>query len=174
MKHFLLVVALSSLIFVTNALRAADGFEAVHCGSDVAKALLGRTMTNERIVTLEDRHKDLGLKDLGGSEISEGFTMTSWLICADEYVILEERNVVRDVLKFPKHSKEMPEFVGPCQSNGHDTGEAIGVLKNEYGVQMLSVTAAWKVDQKRKKFVKLATEGLRCSRDNIVTADGGR
>jgi len=32
---------------------------------------------------------------------------------------------------------------------------------------------AWKIDDKQMKFVKLETEGLRCSRDGIITADGG-
>jgi len=48
------------------------------------------------------------------------------------------------------------------------------VLKNENGVEMLSAVSAWKIDEKQVKFVKLQTEGLRCSRDGISTADGGR
>lgn len=168
---FILVVPL----FCWSGACDADGFDSVHCGSDVRKALLGRTMTNERVVVIEERHKDLGLKDLGGSEISDRLNMTSWQICGDEYVVLEERNVVRDVLKFPKHSKESPEFIGLCQLNGHDVpGEAIGVLKNEENAKMLPVTIAWRVDEKQKKFVKLRTDGMSCSRDNIITADGGR
>jgi hypothetical protein len=153
----------------------ADGFDSVHCGADVRKALLGRTMTNERVVVIEERHKDLGLKDLGGSEISDRLSMTSWQICGDEYVLLEENDVVRDVLKFPKHSKESPEFIGLCQLDGrHVPGEAIGVLKNEEGAKTLPVTIAWKIDQKQKKFVKNEIEGLRSPRENIITADGGR
>jgi hypothetical protein len=162
-------------LFCWSGTCQADGFDSVHCGSDVRKALLGRTMTNERVVVIEERHKNLGLKDLGGSEISDRLSMTSWQICGDEYVLLEERNVVRDVLKFPKHSKESPEFIGLCQLNGHDVpGEAIGVLKNEDGAKTLPVAIAWKVDEKQKKFVKLETEGLRCPRESIITADGGR
>jgi len=81
---------------------------------------------------------------------------------------------VRDVLKFPKHSKESPEFFGSCQLNGHDlAGTAIGVLKNEHGVAILPAVAAWKIDDKQMKFVQLQPEGLRCSRDGIITADGG-
>jgi hypothetical protein len=38
---------------------------------------------------------------------------------------------------------------------------------------MLPVVIAWKIDDKQNKFVKLQTEGLRCSRDGIITADGG-
>ena len=81
---------------------------------------------------------------------------------------------MRDVLKFPKHSKESPAFIGSRQLNGHDVaGTAIGVLKNENGVESLPAVSAWKIDDKQMKFVQLQTQGLRCSRDGIITADGG-
>ena len=51
------------LLFCGSSICDADGFDSVRCGSDVGKALLGRTMSNERIVVIEERHKDLGLKD---------------------------------------------------------------------------------------------------------------
>jgi hypothetical protein len=38
----------------------------------------------------------------------------------------------------------------------HDT--AIGVLKNEEGVEILPATIAWKIDDKQMKFVTLPTE----------------
>ena len=162
-------------LFCGSSICAADGFDSVRCGSDVRKALLGRKMSNERIVVLQERHKDLGLKDLGGTEISDRIFLISWQICGEEYVLLEDqKNVVRDVLKFPKHSKDSPEFIGSCQLNGHDLpGTAIGVLKDEAGAELLPATTAWKIDDKQVKFVKLQTEGLRCSRDGINTSDGG-
>ncbi len=86
----------------------------------------------------------------------------------------EEKDTVRDVLKFPKHSKQSPQFLGSCQLNGDDLpGTAIGVLKNDDGVETLPAVAAWKIDDKQMKFVQIQTEGLRCSRDGIITADGG-
>jgi hypothetical protein len=98
----------------------------------------------------------------------------SWQICGDEYALLEDKGVVRDVLKFPKHSKDSPQFIGSCQLNGRDVpGTIIGVLKNEAGVEMLPAVFAWKIDDEQTKFVELQTEGLRCSRDGIITADGG-
>jgi hypothetical protein len=131
-------------------------------------------MSNEKIVAIEERHKDLGLKDLGAQEISDRLFLISWRICGDEYVLLENKDVVRDVLKFPKHSKDSPQFIGSCQSNGQNVpGTAIGVLKNEHGVETLPAVTAWKIDDKQMKFVELQTEGLRCSRDGIITADGG-
>jgi hypothetical protein len=160
-------------LFCGSSICNADGFDSVRCGSDVRKALLGRRMSNERIVVLEERHKDLGLKDLGAQEISDRLSIIWWRICGEEYVVLDD-GVVRDVLKFPKHSKDSPEFFGSCQLNGNDLpGTAIGVLKNESGVEMLPAVTAWKIDEKQKKFVELKTEGLRCSRDGISTADGG-
>jgi hypothetical protein len=38
---------------------------------------------------------------------------------------------------------------------------------------MLPAVIAWKIDEKQVKFVKLDVEGLRCSRDGLITADGG-
>jgi hypothetical protein len=168
---FMLVLPL----FCISSIYGADGFESVRCGSDVRKALLGRKTSNDTIVVLEERHKDLGLKHLGADEISDRLNLIIWRICGEEYVVLEDGDVVKDVLKFPNHSKDSPQFIGSCQSNGHDLpGIVIGVLKNEEGAAMLSAVKAWKIDEKQKKFVTLQTERLRCSRDGISTADGGR
>jgi hypothetical protein len=174
-KEIVAIFAPVVLLFCASSICAADGFDSVRCGSDVGKALVGRTMPNEKVAVIEERHKDLGLKDLGGTEISDRLFLISWRICGEEYVLLEVQGVVRDVLKFPKHSKDSPEFIGSCQLNGQDVpGTAIGMLKNEDGAEMLPAVIAWKIDDKQMKFVKLQTEGLRCSRDGIITADGGR
>ncbi len=175
MHKFFGILPVTLFLFCGNASCASDGFGAVRCGSDIPKALIGQTMSNERVVVIEGRHKDLGLKDLGGSEISERLFLISWQICGDEYALLEEKSVVRDVLKFPRHSKDSPEFIGSCQINGNDVPDAIiAVLRNEKGTEILSATAAWKIDEKRARFVKIPTEGLRCPRDGVVTADEGR
>ena len=169
-KFFMLLIPL----LCRSSICAADGFDSVRCGSDVGKALIGRTMPNEKVVATEERHRDLGLKDLGGTDISDRLFLISWQICGEEYALLEDKDVVKDVLKFPKHSKDSPEFIGSCQLNGHDVpGTAMGVLKNENGVEMLPAVIAWKIDDKQTKFVMLQAEGLRCSRDGIITADGG-
>jgi hypothetical protein len=44
---------------------ARDGFEKVRCGSDIAKALIGQRGSDEPVMAIEGRHKDLDLKDLG-------------------------------------------------------------------------------------------------------------
>jgi hypothetical protein len=137
--------------------------------------MVGRKTSNERVVVIEARHKDLQLKDLGAEEISDRLNLIFWLICGEEYAVLEDGDVVRDVLKFPKHSKDSPQFEGSCQLNGHDVeGVVIGVLKNEEGAAMLPAAKVWKIDEKQKKFVELPIDGLLCSRDGISSADGGR
>src|SRR6266481_2007481 len=99
-------------LFCGGSTSAADGFDLVRCGSEVRKVLVGHKMSNEPIAVLEERHKDLGLKDLGASEISDRLSVISWRICGEEYALLEDKDTVRDVLKFPKHSKELPGFIG--------------------------------------------------------------
>src|SRR5947209_8583290 len=175
MKPKLVVSCLLNLVFCTSSVFAADGFESVRCGSDVKKALVGRKTSNEPVVAIEARHKDIQLKDLGADEISDRLNLIFWLICGEEYAVLEEKDTIRDVVQMPKHSKDTPEFSGSCQLNGKDLpGYAIGVVKNEQGAEMLPALAAWKIDQKQNKFVQIPTDGLRCSRDGISTADGGR
>jgi hypothetical protein len=131
-------------------------------------------MSNERVAVVEERHKNLGLEDLGGSEISEHLFLASWRICGDEYALLEEKDVARDVLKFPAHSKDSPEFIGSCQINGKEMPDTIiAILENRKGAEALPAKAAWKIDAAGKRFVKLPAEGLLCPRDGIITTDGG-
>jgi hypothetical protein len=104
-KRNILILMLVHSLFCSSSIYGADGFDSVRCGSDVRKALVGRKMPNEKIVVLEERHKDLGLKDLGASEISDRLSVISWRICGEEYVLLEDKDVVRDVLKFLKHQR---------------------------------------------------------------------
>lgn len=174
-KEIASILMLLFLLFCSGSVYAGDGFESVRCGSDVPKALTGRKMSNDTVVVFEARHKDLNLKHLGAEEISESLNLVFWQVCGEEYAVLEDGDYVRDVLKFPKHSKESPQFVGFCQLNGQDLPDTvIGVLKNEEGATMLSAVSVWKIDEKQKKFVELSADGLRCGRDGISTADGGR
>ena len=161
-------------LFCGSGAFASDGFNSVRCGSDIRRALIGQTMTNERVVLIENRHKDIGLADLGGTEISDRLFLISWRICGEEYALLEENDVVRDALKFPPHSKESPQFIGSCRNNeGPVSGTIIAILKNEKG-DLLPVKVAWSIDEKRAKFITARTEVLRCARSGISSADQGQ
>jgi hypothetical protein len=178
MRKLTIILPLMLLLFCAGASGPQDGFSGVRCGADVPKALIGRLMRNEKVVVIENRHVDLGLKDLGGGDISEKPPLfaASWKICGDEYMLLEDgRSVVRDVLKVPEHSKRSPEFIGECQNNGTKMpGTIVAILNNEEGKATLSAKAAWKIDQKSARFIKISTDGLGCPRSGIITADGGQ
>jgi hypothetical protein len=161
------------LLPFSNTAYASDGFEKVQCGGDIPTALIDQRTSNERVVTIEARHKAFGLKDLGADIISDHLSSVTWLICGTEYILLED-NIIRDVLPFPPHSKEAPAFTGVCQINGKDVpGLIVAVLNYRTGAEPLTASAAWKIDEKRAKFVTMSTDGLLCPRSGIFTIDGG-
>jgi len=174
------------LIIVCGRAWALDEFEGIKCGADIPKSLVGKHDSNERVVVLEGRHRDLGLKDLGGNEISDRLFLVSWQICGSEYELLvnTKSGLIRDVLPFPVHSASSPMLIGTCQADGKEIPEAVvAVLDNSAGYNardekqaktMLKATAAWKIDTTKEKFVKQSTENLGCPLGGIVTLDGGR
>ena len=172
-----IILTFISLFFFHSAFAGSDGFSAIRCGADdIAKTLIGKKMSNERIVDLEKRHEDLGLKDLGAQEISERLSCISWLICGSEFMLLQDNLIVRDVLKVPAHSKKSPLFIGTCDINGKETKASVVAIldaETESGAPTLPAKIAWKIDEKKGKFVSLSTEGLRCPRSGISTVDGG-
>lgn len=154
----------------------ADEFEGVKCGSDIPKALIGKRSSNAPVVELEKKYQALGLKDLGGDEISEALSSVNWLICGAEYVeLVDRRGTVRDVLPFPPHSKGSPAFSGMCRLNGRERPDMIvAVLDGAGTADPLPVKSAWKIDRKQARFVPMPAEGLLCPRSGIATSDGGR
>jgi len=176
-----------AILLLCNTAEAHDEFDGIHCGQAVSTALVGRKSSDAPVSQIEARHRDLKLKNLGGDEISDSLNAAGWLICATEYQMLyDSRQVVRDVLPFPLHSRASPEFSGFCQRNGQTLkGTVVAVLDNRpadvHGAKhysasdgtLLPAKAAWRVDAQSGKFVPLATNGLRCPRSGIITADGG-
>jgi len=165
-------------VLAAGTAHAADGFEAVHCGGDVRGALIGKHMRDEPVVETEKRHADLGLKDLGGDEITEELSSTSWRICAKEYIVISDRRgLVRDAVAFPEHSRSAPQFsASDCKANGKAIrgGVVIGVLDARSRKALLPATAAWKIDMRTGKLMALSTAGLLCPRSTAITADGGQ
>jgi hypothetical protein len=58
-------LSLFVLMMVSGNAWALDPFEGIKCGADMAKSLIGKHDSNE----LEERHKNLGLKDLRATEV---------------------------------------------------------------------------------------------------------
>ena len=173
------------VIVVGGKVWGADAFTGLKCGADVPKALIGKRDSNEPAAALEKRHADLGLKDLGGSEISDLLFLASWKICGSEYELLvnTKTGLIRDVLPFPPHSKASPMSIGACDAAGKKVpGTMVAVLNNSAGHDardpklagtMLPATAAWRIDERQEKFVPQATSGLACPLGGVVTQDGG-
>src|SRR6188768_4416633 len=130
--HAILLVV-SALCFLHSAFAGPDGFSAIKCGGDdPAKVLIGKTIPNEKVVVLEKRHEDLGLKDLGADEISDRLNCISWLICGSEFMLLQDKSTVRDAIKVPAHSKESPLSIGMCETNGKETKTVVvAILSTE-------------------------------------------
>lgn len=184
-RTFKIRVVLFLLTVVCGKAWALDEFAGIKCGVDIPKTLLGKRSSNEPVGVLEERHKDLGLKNLGGTEISDRLFLASWQICGSEYELLvnTKNELIRDVLPFPAHSAHSPMFIGRCQADGKEFPETIAaVLDNSTGYNArdsklakttLKATAAWRIDAVKEKFSKQAAENLRCPLTGIITEDGG-
>lgn len=183
--NFKLRVLLFLLFIVCGKTWALDEFQGLKCGADIPSFLIGKHSSNGRTAVLEERHKDLGLKDLGGSEISDRLFLSSWRICGSEYELLlnTKTGLIRDVLLLPQHSATSPQYIGTCQADGKKVhGPVVAVLDNsarydardsKLATTMLKATAAWKIDETKEKFVKQPTENLECPLGGIITQDGG-
>lgn len=178
--------AVAGLILFSGAAQAHDEFDAVRCGKDIPKALLGHVMIDERVVVTEAKHKDLALVDEGADIINDNLQMVSWKICGGDYnMLVDSKNIIRDVLAFPAHGRQTPEFSGICQRGGKDLPDDVyAVLDNKTGFDPnpdhhsgagapLPALAAWRVDEKRMKFVAVPSAGMLCPRSGMFTVDGG-
>jgi hypothetical protein len=169
MRH-LIAIFILALLGVAPA-EAHDGFETVRCDGDIAKALVGRRGSNEPVAATEARHKDLGLRDLGGDEIDDRSASVSWLICGREFMVLEDvrTSIVRDAIEIPPHSRANPKFFAACKRGGKPAPDFIvAILRDEAGKDELAAQVAWSVDVKAIRFVKIAVDGLLCPRSGIV------
>lgn len=178
---------LFSLLLLCGSAQAKNGLDGVSCSADVPKALIGKAMPNDAASALETKYKTIGLKDLGGDEISDTLMAGSWMVCGHEYMLIsDEHGVIRDVFPVPPHSRRMPEAGSPCNVNAKPSTAIIyAVLDNPAGDPKsaahystndstpLKATAAWTIDEKHAKFGPFPTAGLTCPRSSIITVDGG-
>jgi hypothetical protein len=162
--------------FACNTMaHAADEYSAMRCGADVTRALIGKKLSNEPAEVIAKRHRDLNLEYLGGDTVTDDIFLNTLRICGDEYAMLSVKRIIKDVLKFPEHSRSHPAFVSPCQRDGKKNGDTvIGVMERSGKEDLLPVRSAWRIDEKQAKFVKIETSGLLCGREGISTADGGQ
>jgi len=169
----------------TAAKGREDAFSTVHCGADVVKSLIGGRLPDGRAAAIEAAHADIKLKDVGGSEITDDLFLAGWQLCGHEYQLLVSRDRVSDVILFPPHSGRQPAFLGSCTLQAKQLKDVLAVLDNPSprvngrppyppdDTTLLAVISAWRIDVAGRRFVPVATAGLRCPRGGIFTSDGG-
>jgi len=189
MMKFTLGMVAGLLLFAGPA-QARDVFDAIHCGADVPKLLIGRVLSSptEPVVETEARHKAIGLVDEGGSIVNDHLNEIGWRICGHSYqMLVDDHDVMRDVILFPDHSRAMPAFSGICKIAGKDMADAVdAVLDNRRGVDpnpehhyatddktLLPAIAAWRIDERHAKYVSVPVKGMMCPRSGLFTLDGG-
>lgn len=146
---------------------AADThFRGITCKSDVAKAMQGRSFPNEPASAIEAKHRDINLESLGDFSIettSDPLKLSSWLVCGREYILLEKKGVVRDVLMSPYLSAEPQSEISPCMVDGKQESDPLVWFSTDQGKEKTKlVTQAWIVDEKKIKFFKLSGKNIQC------------
>jgi hypothetical protein len=74
----------------------------------------------------------------------------------------------------PFHSPHFPQFNGLCKINGKEKKDFIFAILIKSDEDDLPAKAAWRVDEKSGKFIKLSLGGIRCPRIGIFTEDDDR
>jgi hypothetical protein len=173
------------MIIVGRAAHAQDAFAGVRCNADIPKTIVGKVLENERVVVTESKHRDIQLKNTGGTEISNTLFLSGWAMCGKDYQLLQDNgDVIRDALPFV-HSISNPAFLGTCEIAGRKMSEEILAVLNipvpaaagrHYApndTTLVPAISAWRIDKTRAQFVKISVGQLRCPRSGIWTEDGG-
>lgn len=170
-----LLISIFTILFFSSCALGTDEFARVRCGGDIPRALSGRQESGNRVAITEAKYRGLGLRHLGASIIDDQTNTINWFICGREYVILDRRNVIADILLFPPHSRISPAFEGHCNINGRETNESIlAVLDGKFEPgKLLPARQAWRIDIKKAKFIKIDASRLLCPSEGVYTADGG-
>ncbi len=170
MKPLLLALPLVLLFSSSNA-RAADEFEAIRCGADVAQAVIGRKASAGNASALERAHRELGLKNLGGDGMPEDpYLLVEWQICQSAYVFLIDqktrRGVIADALALPETLRDLPQSLpgADCQRQGKPAEPHLfALLDKEVHAGRALAKKAWRMDPASMKFVAVPVEGLSCA-----------
>lgn len=149
------------------AVGAETPFDGITCATNMTSALVGRHMPNERVVTMEARYKNIGLKDLGAfgmEDEGDPWTLISWNICGREYLLLERRGIVRDVLASPLPSGSPQSVISTCTRNGVNLdGTAVAFVAVNDNKWPKLVEHAWLIDDKTIKFEKIVGAEIACA-----------
>jgi hypothetical protein len=159
---------LSTLSLLTaHAFAAEKSFDGVTCEMNIPSALIGRRMPNERVAATQARYKGIGLKDLGAYGTENGgdsWTLISWQICGREYLLLERREIVRDVLASPLPPGSPQSQITSCTVDGASLpGTAVAFVSTNVPKGPMLVEYAWRINDTTIKFAKIAGREIVCA-----------
>ena len=150
----------------TSTMAAESHFRGVTCKSDVAKQLLGRQVLNDRPAAIEAMHRDLSLESLGSVGVEaagDPWTMSTWLICGREYLFLEKKGVIKDILASPYPAGEPQSEVSPCVIDGRPEPSSLVWFSLDQSKEKSKLAnQAWAIDDKKVKFIKLQAKSIQC------------
>lgn len=171
-----------AIVLTMRGVQAHDAFDDVKCDGDAAAALSGKHLGEELDGALEKKHASIGFKAEGGEIISDDLNYAAWTMCGGSFHALERGNIIRSVVR-ADHSRGAPAFLGQCQLNGKPmSGLVLAVLKPSSPVEghpssndhsLIPAERAWRIDEKKARFVETSANGMMCPRDGVATADGG-
>jgi len=160
MKNKFAISFLFLSLLSNTLLCSGDEFDKVQCNSDIPKAMLGRYSPNSKVVEIERRHKDIGLKALGADDLgtdNEQFSTVYWMICGNRFITIDADNHIRGVMQLAPKINDASEYTGKCKSNNEEIPEFVFAL-----IENKVIRNAWKID-KKKGFIKLDTKELECN-----------
>ena len=137
---------------------------ALTCAAALEKVLVGRTMSDEPVAKVEARYKSLGVKNLGGYEVSDTLFLGFWQVCGDEFAILQAGAQVKAALKTGKHVDGQDSMI--CHPKDASKGgvyiAAPGATHTKSGVV---AERAWRIDEQSASFTPAMSDALECGTD---------
>lgn len=164
LRSLVVFVVLSSCSTLSFA--ADTHFRGINCKSDLTKLMQGRSFPNEAVNAIEAKHRDLSLESLGSNVIetsNDPINLSSWLVCGREYLLLEKKAVVRDVLASPFPNAEPQSEISRCVVDGRPDPRMVVWFTLDQNTEKTKLASqAWVVDDKKLKFVKLTAKVIQC------------
>lgn len=163
------LIALLSLALSCNLAQGAESsFDGVRCDSKIESVLLGRVMQNTKVAAIEKKYKQLNLQLLWSDGLEadgDPWTLTSWMICEKEYLLVHRKNVVKDVLAAPQNLPHHKFELGTCQSQGKTIpGTAIFLAPTQNKAMPILFDRVWTIDESKLSFREIKGGKISCAK----------
>ncbi len=160
-----IVMVMLAGLALPAAAKPPEDWNGIQCGSDIAKALVGRKLHDAPVAETEKKYAPLGLKDLGADEVTEGLNIVAWQVCGAVVLVLTTGTLVKDALALPVSANKSPPLLSDCTLSGKKLEHVLPLFKSGDDGKAGAVEQAWAVNLTTQKFVVQETAGLLCHRD---------